>query len=163
MSRLLPSAWAIPLVTIGIAVTPPLPVLVAAPAPSRLIHASSVNTEAPRPGATPIVTYALLPLRSIALLVAGAPTVIVTVSLALSAPSFAVSLNTYVPVAEKATVVFNSNGCAMVTVPGPLTKLHVVSTSTPGRPSSVYKPVSEAAAGKVTTWSGPALAVGGRL
>ena len=66
MSRLLPSACAIPLVTIGIAVRPPVPVLVAMPVPSRLIQASSVNTEAPRPGATPIVTYALLPLKSIA-------------------------------------------------------------------------------------------------
>ena len=56
MSTLLPSACAMPLVTRGIAVTPPVPVLVATPAPSRLIQASSVNVAAPRPGAGPSAT-----------------------------------------------------------------------------------------------------------
>ena len=57
MSRLLPSLWARPFVSSGIAsVIPPEPVLVATPAPSRLNHVSMVKVVAPRPGAGPNVT-----------------------------------------------------------------------------------------------------------
>ena len=66
MSRLSPSTSCIPLVTIGMAVTPPVPVVVAVPTPSRLIQASSVNASVPRPGAGPSVTCALVPLKSMA-------------------------------------------------------------------------------------------------
>src|SRR2546422_10007496 len=163
MSTLLPSASARPFVTIGTALTPPVPVLVAAPAPSRLIQASRVNVEAPSPGAGPNVTYAFVPPKSIAEPADGTVTLMVTVSVPLSAPSFAVSISTYVPGAEKLAVVFSSSGCANVTIPGPLTWLHAVLTSMPGNPSSVYVPVSTACAGSVIVWSGPALAVGARL
>src|SRR5437763_1248738 len=133
MSTLLPSASARPLVTTGTALIPPVPVLVGAPAPSRLIHASSVNVDEPSTGAMPNVTYALVPPKSIAAFVAAALTVMVTVSVPLRAPSLAVSISTYVPAAENVAVVFSSCGCVIVTVPGPLTLLHSVLTSTPGR------------------------------
>ena len=61
MSTVPPSASAIPFVMIGTAVTPPVPEKVATPAPSRRIHASSVNVDAPSCGAGPNVTYALVP------------------------------------------------------------------------------------------------------
>ena len=56
MSTVLPSVSAIPLVTSGIAVTPPVPLKVATPAPSRRNHVSIVNVAEPRPGAAPNVT-----------------------------------------------------------------------------------------------------------
>ena len=56
MSTVPPSASAIPFVMSGTAVTPPLPVSVATPAPSRRIHASSVNVADPSCGAGPNVT-----------------------------------------------------------------------------------------------------------
>jgi hypothetical protein len=55
-----------------------------------------------------------------------------------------------VPGVENVAVVASSLGCAKVTTPGPLTLLHVVSTSPPGRPSSVAVPASDDAAGSVT-------------
>ena len=42
--------------TSGIAVSPPVPVKVATPAPSRRNQVSIVNVDAPRPGAAPNVT-----------------------------------------------------------------------------------------------------------
>src|SRR2546422_3546600 len=163
MSTLLPSASARPFVTIGTALTPPVPVLVAAPAPSRLIQASSVNVEAPSPGAGPNVTYAFVPPKSIALLVAAALTATVSVSVPVSAPSLAVNISTYVPVLENVAVVAHSFGCAKLTVPGPLTLLHVAMGSPPGSPSSLAVPKSDACAGSVMVWSGPALTTGARL
>ena len=65
-----PSVSAIPFVTSGTAVMPPLPVKVATPAPSRLIQASSVKVAAPRCGAGPNVTAALVPPRWMAELAA---------------------------------------------------------------------------------------------
>ena len=56
MSTLPPSASAMPLVTSGTATTPPVPVLVAMPAPSRLNHVSIVIVVTPSPGAAPKVT-----------------------------------------------------------------------------------------------------------
>ena len=56
MSTLPPSASAIPLVTSGMATTPPVPVLVAMPAPSRLNHVSIVSVDTPSPGAAPNLT-----------------------------------------------------------------------------------------------------------
>ena len=56
MSTVPPSASAMPLAMSGTATTPPVPVFVAIPAPSRLNHVSMVNVEAPRPGAAPNVT-----------------------------------------------------------------------------------------------------------
>ncbi len=64
MSTFEPSASARPFVTSGIAVTPPVPVLVARPAPVCLNQVSSVNVAAPRAGAAPNVTYELEPFRS---------------------------------------------------------------------------------------------------
>src|SRR6266536_5368123 len=64
MSLASPSASARPFVTSGIALAkPPVPVLVPTPAPLRLSQHSSVNVDAPNPGAAPKVTYWLLPLN----------------------------------------------------------------------------------------------------
>src|SRR5205814_2834329 len=125
MSTLLPSFSDRPLVTRGTAVAPPEPVLVVTPLPSRRNHASIVNVAAPSPGAGPSVTYELLPPKSIALFVVVALTITVSVSLPVSAPSLALSISTYVPALENVAVVAHSFGCANVTVPGPLTLLHV--------------------------------------
>src|SRR5438067_8595210 len=149
MSRLLPSASARPFVTIGTAVTPPVPVLVDAPAPSRRNHASIVNVAAPSPGAEPNVTYAFVPPKSIALFVTAALTITVSVSVPVSSPSLALNISTYVPAVENVAVVDNSFGCENVTVPGPLTLLHVTIGSPPGSPSSVTVPESAACAGNV--------------
>ncbi len=78
MSRLLPSTSAMPFVTSGTATTPPVPVFVAMPAPSRRNHVSTVKTEAPRPGACPNVTNAFVPPKSIALFDGFESTVIVS-------------------------------------------------------------------------------------
>src|SRR5438105_4866383 len=51
MSTLLPSACAVPLVTSGTAVTPPVPVDVVTPLPVRMNHSSSVKSCAPSPPA----------------------------------------------------------------------------------------------------------------
>ena len=56
MSTVPPSASAMPFVTSGTAVTPPVPVKVAMPAPSRRNHVSIVSVETPRPGDAPKVT-----------------------------------------------------------------------------------------------------------
>src|SRR6185369_1028631 len=57
------SASARPFVIRGIAfATPPVPVLVPAPAPVRLNHSSRVKFVTPRAGAAPNVTYWLVPL-----------------------------------------------------------------------------------------------------
>src|SRR5256712_4704624 len=163
MSTLLPSLSDRPFVTSGTAVAPPDPVLVATPLPSRLNQASIVNVAAPSPGAAPNVTYELLPPKSIALFVVVALTIAVNVSLPVSAPSLALSISTYVPALENVAVVAHSFGCANVTVPGPLTLLHVAMGSPPGNPSSVTVPASAACAGSVMVWSGPALTIGARL
>ena len=89
-----PSASAMPFVTSGIAVTPSVPVNVAMPAPSRRNHVSIVNLAAPSPGAAPNVTNAFVPPSLIALLVAFGLTVTLSVSLAESMPSEAVSFST---------------------------------------------------------------------
>ena len=96
MSTVLPSTSAIPFVMSGTAVTPPVPVKVATPAPSRRIHASSVNVEAPSCGAGPNVAYALVPPSCSAMLITGATpsTTTVTVSLVENSPSLAVSVST---------------------------------------------------------------------
>ena len=52
-------------------------------------------------------------------------TVILTVSLAASAPSFAVSLSKYTPPSENVAVVPAALTLANVTVPGPLTFVQV--------------------------------------
>src|SRR3954468_21042559 len=69
-------------------------------------------------------------------------TIIVTSSLLLSSPSFAVRRNTYVPLAEKLAVVESADVLPKVTVPGPLNLLHVVVKLRPaGRPSSDALPI----------------------
>ena len=93
----------------------------------------------------------------------AALTVTVSVSVLVSAPSFALSISTYVPALENVAVVAHSFGCAKVTVPGPLTLLHVPIGSPPGSPSSLTVPESDACAGSVMVWSGPALTTGARL
>src|SRR5207237_2987404 len=164
MSTLLPSLSERTFVTSGTAVIPPVPVEVVTPVPSRRNHASIVNVAAPRPGAGPNVTYALVPPKSIALLTgAAAVTVTLIVSLLASSPSLAVSISTYVPAVPNVAVVTVSFACANVTVPGPLTLLQVVVGSPPGWPSSVTTPASEAGAGVDTTSSEPAFTTGGRL
>ena len=50
MSTVPPSVSAMPLVTSGTATTPPVPVFVAIPAPSRLNHVSIVNVDDAEPG-----------------------------------------------------------------------------------------------------------------
>jgi hypothetical protein len=69
-----------------------------------------------------------------------------TSSLELAAPSLAVSRNVYEPAVPNAAVVFNEFAFPKVTVPGPLTVLHVVVTvdGGAGSPSSVAVPVSDA-------------------
>src|SRR5256712_3952618 len=162
MSTLLPSFSARPFVTSGTAVTPPVPVLVATPAPSRRNQASIVNVAESSPSAGPNVTYALVPPKSIPLLVTAALTITVSVSLPASTPALALNISTYVPALENVAVVWNSFGCANVTVPGPLTLLHVAIGTPPGSPSSVTVPASAACAGSVIVWSGPASPTGAR-
>src|SRR3954469_18830501 len=100
MSLLLPSDSDRPLATSGTAVTPPVPVLVVWPAPTRWNQASRVNCDAPR-AACPKVTYAADPGNRKALLTpAGGPTVTVMLSLPASAPSDAANMSTYVPGCE---------------------------------------------------------------
>src|SRR5437773_9236232 len=89
-------------------------------------------------------------------------TVIVTVSLVLTKPSFPVSCSTYVPSSEKATVVAAAAAFANVTGAGPLTFVHRLVTPVPGAPSSVTEPESVATfAGRVIAAFGPALTKGG--
>jgi hypothetical protein len=140
-----------------------VPVLVATPAPSRLNHASRVNVAEPRPGACPSATIPEVPLRSTAVLLDAGLTVMVTVSLPVSAPSLAVSLSRYEPGDEKVAVVLNSCGWAMLTVPGPLTTLHVVPRRRRARRRRHTCRRARRAAGNVTVWSGPAFAVGARF
>src|SRR3990167_3789244 len=61
MSTLLLSPSDRPFVTRGTALTPPLPVLVATPAPLRLNQVSRVMLDAPSAGAGPKVTWSLAP------------------------------------------------------------------------------------------------------
>src|SRR5438128_5579501 len=117
---LLPSAWAPPLVTSGMAITPPVPVDAVRPVPSRLNQVSMVNLAAFKPGAGPNVTRLLTPSKRSAELVAVELTVTVAVSLTLNWPSLAVRASTYVPPTEKVAVVTGELGLANVTVPGPL-------------------------------------------
>src|SRR6266513_1125551 len=88
-------------------------------------------------------------------------TVIVTVSLVLTRPSFPVSCSTYVPSSEKVTVVAAAAAFANVTAAGPLTFVHRLVTPVPGG-SSVTEPESVATfTGRVIAASGPALTRGG--
>ena len=89
-----PSVSAMPLVTSGMATTPPVPVLVAMPVPSRRNHVSIVSVETPRPGAAPKVTYTFVPPKSRARFTAFGFTVTVSVSAAERTPSLAVSCST---------------------------------------------------------------------
>src|SRR5262245_34750004 len=92
-------------------------------------------------------------------------TVICTWSNVVSAPSLAVSLSTYVPAVEKMARVSTSATFSNVTVPGPLTLLHVVLTSAGGigSPSSFTVASSIASAGNVIVWSTPASTSGAVL
>ncbi len=92
MSRSLPSACAMPLVISGTATTPPVPVLVAMPAPSRLNQVSSVNVVTPRPAgpeACPNVTKSLTPSKRRAMSLAAPVTTTETSSETLNWPSVA--------------------------------------------------------------------------
>src|SRR5919198_2702586 len=71
MSTLLPSSSLRPLLSSGIAPTPPVPVEVATPADSRRNHSSSVKVGVPRPSARPKVTYWLVPLKRSAVFVSA--------------------------------------------------------------------------------------------
>jgi hypothetical protein len=86
-------------------------------------------------------------------------------SLLETALSLAVSRNTYVPTAENNTVVLTTSGSVNVTVPGPLTCVHVTVTVAGGlgNPSSVTVPFNKALAGSVIVWSAPASTTGGWL
>lgn len=71
-------------------------------------------------------------------------TVILTVSLAESAPSLAVSLREYTPPTENVAIVLAAVESANVTVPGPLALFHryVNAAGGFGRPSSVADPLN---------------------
>src|SRR3989475_768591 len=142
-----------PLVTSGIAITPPVPEDAVSPRPSRLNQVSIVKVADPKPGAGPNVTRLLTPSNCSAELVAVELTVTVAVSLIAIRPSLAVRASTYVPPTEKVAVVAGELALANVTVPGPLTLLQkivrVLSTS-------VAVPASKAVAGSVIARSGPA-------
>src|SRR5690606_15975982 len=90
-------------------------------------------------------------------------TVTVRSSDALSTLSFPVSLSTYTPSTLKLAVVLNAFAFPNVTVPGPLTFVHVVVIADGGfgRPSSVAVPLRFADAGNAIDWSDPALTTGG--
>jgi hypothetical protein len=81
----------------------------------------------------------------------AALTVTVKSSVEANALSLPVNLSTYVPVALKLAVVFNALALPNVTVPGPLTVLHVVVNVAGGfgNPSSVAVPFRFAADGSV--------------
>src|SRR5437867_9072447 len=86
------------------------------------------------------------------------------VALVEAAPSLAVSRKTYVPLAENVAVVSTKLALPNVTVPGPLTFVHVVVGVAFGNPSSVTVPSRLAMfVGNVMVWSGPAFAVGAVL
>jgi hypothetical protein len=87
-------------------------------------------------------------------------TVTVTVSLAESAPSFAVRRSEYVPLVENDAVVSIADALPNVTVPGPLTIDHVVVSVPAGNPSSVTVPSRFTTAGKVIVWLVPASTTG---
>ena len=129
--------------------TPPVPVLVAMPAPSRRNQVSTVKTDAPRPGAGPNVTNAFVPPKSIALFDGFESTVIVTVSLADSCAVVRRQLQD-VRALDARSSRSSTAAAALpnVTVPGPLTFVHCVVTPTPGRPSSVTVPASDAVVGR---------------
>ena len=69
------------------------------------------------------------------------------------------------PAAENDAVVLSALGFANVTVPGPLTRLHVVDSCAggDGSPSSVAVPASVVVAGSVMVRSAPALTDGARF
>src|SRR6266550_3340690 len=150
-----------PLVTSGMAITPPLPVDAVRPTPSRLNQVSMVNLAAFKLGAGPNVTRLLTPSKRSAELVPVVElTVMVAVSLTLNWPSFAAKANTYVPPTENVAVVAGELGLANVTVPGPLTLLHAIARLLS---MSVAVPASDAVAGSVMVRSGPASTTGGSL
>src|SRR5262245_21354267 len=87
-----------------------------------------------------------------------------TSSAALSSESDAVSRSMYSPIWPNETVVDAAAALPHVTLPGPLTLLHVVVTALPaGRPSSLTVPAMDALAGRVTAVSAPALTLGARF
>ena len=63
MSRFDWSAWSRPLVTSGIATTPPVPVVAATPEPVRRNQVSRVKVESFRAAASPRLAYSLTPLK----------------------------------------------------------------------------------------------------
>src|SRR5258706_2169985 len=82
-------------------------------------------------------------------------------SVAIAAPSLAVSRNPYVPPVENDAVVFVTLALPNVTVPGPLSFDHVAVNVPLGNPSSPTEPASVTEfVGSVIVWSGPAFAVG---
>ena len=89
-------------------------------------------------------------------------TVIVTFAVVVSCVSVADSCKTYAPAWLNVAVVARLAAFANVTVPGPLTLLHVVVNVLPaGNPSSLAVPLSDALAGNVIVWFAPAFTVGG--
>src|ERR1051325_1699592 len=164
MSTALPSLSDRPFVTIGTAVRPFEPVDVVVPVPSRRNHASIVNVEAPSPGAGPSATYALLPPRSIAPLPGRAADPITVIrSLLESRLSLPVSISTYDPAVSNVAVVCGAFAFANVTVPGPLTLLHVVTSVPEGSPSSTADAARSTGTDGSATRSGPASTAGGRF
>jgi hypothetical protein len=68
------------------------------------------------------------------------------------------------PGRSKVAVVDGLAALANVATPGPLIWLHeTVSVPPDGRPSSLTEPLSFAGAGRVISWSGPALTTGAEL
>ena len=76
----------------------------------------------------------------------------VTSALEENSLSLAVNRSTYVPAVENVAVVLNARALANVTVPGPLTLVHITVSALPnGKPSSVAVPTSLTGAGSVIT------------
>ena len=94
--------------------------------------------------------------------VAAGMTVTLRSSLLVVPPSLAEKRKMYAPGAEKLAVVSTAVALAKVTVPGPLTWLHVVLIAPGGlgSPSSVTVPSRVADAGRVIVWSAPAFTEG---
>ena len=78
-------------------------------------------------------------------------TSMVTSSLVTSSPSLAVSVSTYVPIAEKVTLEPGAVASPKATRPGPLVLLHWIVSGVPvSTPSSLTTPLSALSAGSVT-------------
>jgi hypothetical protein len=95
----------------------------------------------------------------------GGWTMIVVESDAVSAPSLAVNIRTYVPAWPNDACVSTAFAFWKVTVPGPLETLHVTVTAAGGlgRPSSVTVPSSEAPKRMLAVAFGPASTTGAVL